>query len=92
MGHSTSSSVFVHKHKDVKTIGLSQDAYDVLRHLKQPGESFSDVVLRLTGVSWLLRFAGTMDDETASHYDRVIEEGRAQADGERDDRLRWWSD
>jgi predicted CopG family antitoxin len=30
-----------------RTIGLSDDAYDALAALKQPGESFSDLAMRL---------------------------------------------
>lgn len=29
-----------------KTLAVSEDAYRVLEHLKAPGESFSDVILR----------------------------------------------
>lgn len=33
-----------------KTISLSDDAYEALAGLKEPGESFSDVALRLASV------------------------------------------
>lgn len=43
----------------VKTVTLSEDAYDALAALKNEGESFSEVVRRLTGSQILLSsFAG----------------------------------
>ena len=43
----------------VKTVTLSEDAYDSLAALKNEGESFSEVVRRLTGSRVLLSsFAG----------------------------------
>lgn len=48
-----------------KTISLTDDAYHRLKQMKKPGESFSDVVRRLTGREDLMRFAGTISDEFA---------------------------
>ena len=43
----------------VKTVTLAEDAYDSLAALKNEGESFSEVVRRLTGSQVLLSsFAG----------------------------------
>lgn len=48
-----------------KTISLSEDAYERLRQLKRPGESFSDVVQRLTGRENIQRFVGAIGEEMA---------------------------
>ncbi|MCI4372699.1 MAG: antitoxin VapB family protein [Thermoplasmata archaeon] len=43
----------------MKTVEISADAYDALASLKKDGESFSDVILRITGARTLLMpFAG----------------------------------
>ena len=47
----------------VRTVTLSEDAYEALRARKATGESFSDVVRRLTrSRSSLLEFAGVWKD------------------------------
>lgn len=71
-----------------RTIGLSEDAYQRLAAVKQEGESFSDVVRRLTGASLLLKLAGTMDATTAKGYRRAIAEGRRRENASRDRRVR----
>ncbi len=47
----------------VRTVTLSEDAYEALRARKSAGESFSDVVRRLTRARpSLMEFAGTWKD------------------------------
>lgn len=63
----------------VKTVTLSEDAYQALSALKRPGESFSDVVRRITqkGRS-LLEFAGDWKDfpeDKLKRYLRFLEAG-----------------
>lgn len=48
-----------------KTVNLSEDAYQRLKSLKREGESFSDVVNRLTGKFALLDLVGTLTEEEA---------------------------
>ena len=57
----------------VKTVTLSEDAYAALAALKREGESFSDVVRRLTrkGRS-LLEFAGAWKDVPKGKIDRYL--------------------
>lgn len=70
-----------------KTIGLSDDAYDRLAALKQEGESFSDVVRRLTGGPLLRELAGSMDAETAEHYRSAVQTARERQDRARRERV-----
>lgn len=71
----------------VKTVGLSDDAYERLATVKGEDESFSDVVRRLTGAHLLRSMAGTMDEETADHYREAIDEARAREDRARRQRV-----
>jgi len=48
-----------------KTINLTEGSYARLQALKREGESFSDVVDRLTGKFALLDLVGILDEETA---------------------------
>lgn len=46
-----------------KTISITEDAYHRLERLKDEGESFSDVIQRLSGGADLQRYAGTISAE-----------------------------
>lgn len=48
-----------------KTINLTEGAYTRLHALKREGESFSDVIDRLTGKFALLELVGVLDEKTA---------------------------
>lgn len=48
-----------------KTVNLSEDAYNRLRLLKREGESFSDVVNRITGKYDILQLVGVLSEEEA---------------------------
>jgi predicted CopG family antitoxin len=73
---------------DVKTVGLDREAYDRLRAEKREGESFSDVVKRITKRPRpLTDFIGAWNrappDEVARFdeaFRAVREAGREQAD------------
>ncbi len=48
-----------------KTVNLTEGAYARLQALKREGESFSDVVDRLTGKFALLELVGILDEDTS---------------------------
>ena len=70
-----------------KTISLAEDAYDRLKAHKREGESFSDVVRRLTGEDFSLAdYHGALDGDTADELDRIVasrREARSETHRER---------
>ncbi len=46
-----------------KTVSLDEKAYELLKKRKEKGESFSDVVKKLTKEKSLLEIAGIWEDE-----------------------------
>ena len=59
-----------------RQIRLSDEAYECLEARRREGETFSDVVLRLTGERSLLELAGILTDEEADALEGAIEERR----------------
>lgn len=70
-----------------KTISLSDDAYERLKAEKREGESFSDVVRRLTSEIDLRDYYGVLDEETADELEAVIERRRAERTDEHRERV-----
>lgn len=66
----------------VKIVSLSEDAYDVLTRLKQAGDSYSDVVLRMAEAERGRRMEGTFgswkmnDREYAAFMDEIYDRRR----------------
>ena len=59
-----------------KTISLADDAYERLRAAKREGESFSDVVRRLTSRATLSDYHGALSEETTTEIERAIRDRR----------------
>jgi len=70
-----------------RTISISDDAYNRLSCFKESNESFSDVIVRLTGKVDLLDFAGVLTDDEASSMEKRIKAGRSSS-RKRAERLR----
>lgn len=61
-----------------KTISLTEEAYNRLKAAKKEGESFSDVVNRISPGVRLEDYWGILDEEAADDLREVVEEGRAR--------------
>ena len=59
-----------------RTISISEEAYRRLKALKKEGESFSDVIIRLTSKSSLWSLAGILSEREAKELERVLAENR----------------
>jgi predicted CopG family antitoxin len=62
-----------------RRIGISDEAYQMLKTLKKPRENFTDVIMRITGGSTLLKLAGTMSNTQATSVKRRVKHIRAQS-------------
>ena len=65
-----------------KVISLSEKAYQTLKGLKKPGESFSDVVLRVSGQEHkrsILEFAGTWKGDDIDEVFSIVLKDREQS-------------
>lgn len=61
-----------------KTISLTEEAYNRLKAAKKEGESFSDVVNRISPGVRLEDYWGILDDEAADELREAVEDGRAR--------------
>ncbi|MEY7851593.1 antitoxin VapB family protein [Natrarchaeobius sp. A-rgal3] len=61
-----------------KTISLADDAYEKLKAHKREGESFSDVVRRLTGGVTLAEYHGALEEETADELAAIVDHRREE--------------
>jgi predicted CopG family antitoxin len=59
-----------------RTISLAEDAYEALSAMRRPGESFTDVVRRLTRTRSLTELGEAMDSEAAEEVASAVEANR----------------
>lgn len=61
-----------------KVISLSNDAYSTMKALKRNDESFSDVVMRISGKKKksIMDLAGVWSEEDAKKAKKIVAEGR----------------
>jgi predicted CopG family antitoxin len=62
-----------------RTISVSDEAYARLKALKKPGESFSDIINRLTSRKRLSEIAGTLNDEDVVVIEKAVASVRARS-------------
>lgn len=60
----------------VKTITITEKAYETLKARKEGSESFSEAINRIAGKRSLMDFAGILTHEEADELERNIKEGR----------------
>jgi predicted CopG family antitoxin len=62
-----------------KTVSLKESAYNKLKNLKGEGESFSDLINRITSERSLTEISGIWDDE---ELEELVNENRERTDEE----------
>ena len=59
-----------------KTISVTEEAYDILKAKKEDTESFSEVIVKLSGKKKLSSFFGALSEESALSLENEIKEMR----------------
>jgi predicted CopG family antitoxin len=64
----------------IKTLTITEDAYTRLAAEKEDGESFSDVIRRITGKRSLLDLVGILSEKEAAELERAVRKTRREMD------------
>jgi len=72
----------------VKTITVTREAYDALAVRREPRESFSEIILRVTHRKPLLAFAGALSDKSGGRLERLVRESRRRHRAARENRMK----
>ncbi len=59
-----------------KTISITEEAYNTLKSKKEPNESFSEIIVRLSGRKSLSSFIGVLSPESADALEKSVKESR----------------
>ena len=59
-----------------KNIAISEEAYQRLKALKKPGESFTEVIERMTRSRGVLELSGILSKQEASRLAEMVKESR----------------
>ena len=62
-----------------KNIAISDEAYQRLKALKKPGESFTEVIERMTRSRGILELSGILSKREASRVSEVVRETRRES-------------
>jgi predicted CopG family antitoxin len=62
-----------------KTLNITEDAYELLKARKRPGESFTDVITRLAGYRSLEELEGILTPGQADALEDAVREGRRRS-------------
>jgi predicted CopG family antitoxin len=62
-----------------KNIAISDEAYQMLKALKKSGESFTDVIERMTRRSSVLELAGILSKREVATIERQVKEVRKRS-------------
>ena len=71
----------------VKTITITEEAYERLRMNKEPNESFTDVINKITGKKNIMELAGILSKEEGEKLKNYIKE-RRKSSREHSDNIR----
>ncbi len=62
-----------------KTLSITEEAYNRLNSRKKEGESFTDVIKRLTKRESLTKFAGILPEREANELEKNIRKSRTDS-------------